>query len=165
MVSPDALWDGHIGLLTRCCSEFRTFVEETEKELLSLFRSIDYNDDGKLSKSELRSAFSRAGLSVPNSNLDNFFAEVDTNNDGAISFEEWRYVPSLRNSDRLWRFCFEHAQLRMILRQVCIELSLHGLNESPMIVMTILMNEGTFFFSSRPTPRISRPLCHTFPRR
>jgi Ca2+-binding EF-hand superfamily protein len=98
MVSPEALrnlacW--HAGLLTRCCSEFRAFVEETEKELLSLFRSIDYNDDGKLSKPELRAALSRAGLAVPNSNLDNFFAEVDTNNDGTISFEEWRYVPSL----------------------------------------------------------------------
>jgi hypothetical protein len=34
-----------------------------------------------------------AGLTVPNSNLDNFFEEVDTNNDGTISFEEWRYVP------------------------------------------------------------------------
>ncbi|KAH7388689.1 mitochondrial carrier domain-containing protein [Pyrenochaeta sp. MPI-SDFR-AT-0127] len=71
-------------------NEFRTFVEETEKELLALFRSIDYNHDGKISKEELRSALSRAGLAVPNSNLDNFFSEVDTNSDGAISFEEWR---------------------------------------------------------------------------
>jgi solute carrier family 25 phosphate transporter 23/24/25/41 len=31
-------------------------------------------------------------MAVPNSNLDNFFNEVDTNNDGTISFEEWRYV-------------------------------------------------------------------------
>lgn len=67
-------------------------MEETEKELLVLFRSIDFNRDGKISKDELRSALSRAGLAVPNSSLDNFFAEVDTNNDGAISFEEWRYV-------------------------------------------------------------------------
>jgi solute carrier family 25 phosphate transporter 23/24/25/41 len=73
--------------------EFRTFVHETEKELLHLFRSIDYNRDGKISKDELRAALRTAGLTVPNSNLDNFFAEVDTNNDGTISFEEWRYVP------------------------------------------------------------------------
>lgn len=72
--------------------EFRTFVEETERELLRLFKSIDYNDDGKISKPELRRALSSAGLAVPSSNLDNFFTEVDTNNDGAISFEEWRYV-------------------------------------------------------------------------
>lgn len=73
-------------------TEFCTFVEETEKELLALFKSIDYNNDGKLSKPELRAALSRAGLSVPNSSLDTFFAEVDTNNDGHISFDEWRYV-------------------------------------------------------------------------
>ncbi|RMZ68878.1 calcium dependent mitochondrial carrier [Pyrenophora seminiperda CCB06] len=70
--------------------EFRTFVHETEKELLQLFRTIDYNHDGKISRDELRSALRSAGLTVPNSNLDKFFSEVDTNNDGVISFEEWR---------------------------------------------------------------------------
>lgn len=76
-------------------AEFRAFVEATEQELLALFRSIDYNDDGKLSKPELRTALSRAGLAVPNSSLDNFFDEVDTNHDGSISFEEWRCVSIL----------------------------------------------------------------------
>ena len=71
--------------------EFRTFVKETEKELLALFRGIDHNGDGKLSKDELRNALRRAGLTVPNNKLDNFFSEVDTNGDGHISFEEWRY--------------------------------------------------------------------------
>ncbi|KAJ4367578.1 hypothetical protein N0V83_007162 [Neocucurbitaria cava] len=85
MKAVDTDGDGRISY-----NEFRTFVEETEKELLALFRSIDYNRDGKISRDELRAALSRAGLSVPNSNLDNFFAEVDTNNDGTISFEEWR---------------------------------------------------------------------------
>jgi solute carrier family 25 phosphate transporter 23/24/25/41 len=80
-----------------CCSyltfrrvEFRNFVEETEKELLMLFRGIDHNGDGKLSKDELRSALRSAGLAVPNSKLDAFFDEVDTNGDGHISFAEWR---------------------------------------------------------------------------
>lgn len=65
-------------------------MHETEKELLALFKSIDYNHDGKLSKEELQVAFRRAGLAVPNSKLDIFFSEVDTNSDGTISFEEWR---------------------------------------------------------------------------
>ncbi|KAF8852089.1 calcium dependent mitochondrial carrier protein [Acephala macrosclerotiorum] len=70
--------------------EFRIFVEETEKELLSLFHSIDRDHNGKLDKGELRAAFKRAGLAVPNSKLDQFFSEVDGNHDGYITFEEWR---------------------------------------------------------------------------
>ncbi|KAF1968355.1 calcium dependent mitochondrial carrier protein-like protein [Bimuria novae-zelandiae CBS 107.79] len=70
--------------------EFRTFVQETERELFELFKSIDIDRNGKLSREELRLAFRRAGLAVPNSKLDVFFSEVDTNNDGHISFEEWR---------------------------------------------------------------------------
>ncbi|KAJ8107025.1 hypothetical protein OPT61_g9152 [Boeremia exigua] len=81
-------WETQTTVLTR--EEFHTFVEETEKKLLALFRGIDHNGDGKLSKDELRSALRSAGLAVPNSKLDNFFAEVDTNGDGHISFEEWR---------------------------------------------------------------------------
>jgi Ca2+-binding EF-hand superfamily protein len=61
--------------------EFRVFVENTEKELLALFKSIDRDDDGKLDKSELRGAFKKAGLSVPASKLDQLFAEVDQNSD------------------------------------------------------------------------------------
>lgn len=71
-------------------NEFCSFVKHTERELLFLFRSIDHNQDGKLSKDELQAAFMRAGLAVPSSKLDRFFAEVDTNHDGVISFDEWR---------------------------------------------------------------------------
>lgn len=74
------------------CEEFRAFVRETEKELLTLFKSIDIDHNGRLSREELQIAFSRAGLAVPNSKLDVFFSEVDADNDGTISFEEWRYV-------------------------------------------------------------------------
>jgi solute carrier family 25 phosphate transporter 23/24/25/41 len=77
-------------LLTSADKEFRSFVQETEHELLALFKSIDHNNDGKISRSELKAAFSRAGLAVPNSKLDNFFLEVDTNRDGVITFDEWR---------------------------------------------------------------------------
>ncbi|KAL8738372.1 MAG: hypothetical protein Q9181_000843 [Wetmoreana brouardii] len=74
-------------------TEFRAFVEQTEKELLKLFKSIDRDHNGQLDKDELKLAFTRAGLVVPNSKLDQFFSEVDTNSDGVISFEEWRYLP------------------------------------------------------------------------
>ncbi|KAH6688387.1 calcium-binding mitochondrial carrier [Plectosphaerella plurivora] len=70
--------------------EFRTFVEETEKKLLLLFHTIDRDQNGKLDKAELREAFRKAGLVVPNRKLDAFFNDIDYNNDGYISFGEWR---------------------------------------------------------------------------
>ena len=79
-------------LLLTSSSEFRTFVAQTEKELWNLFQSIDRDHNGQLDKEELQAAFSRAGLRVPTSKLEQFFAKVDTNHDGVISFDEWRCV-------------------------------------------------------------------------
>lgn len=62
-------------------SEFRTFVEHTERELYALFQSIDRDHNGKLDKNELQVAFKKAGLAVPRTKLDQFFEEVDMNND------------------------------------------------------------------------------------
>ncbi|KAF2145413.1 uncharacterized protein K452DRAFT_324418 [Aplosporella prunicola CBS 121167] len=93
MKSVDADGNGEISY-----NEFRSFVKQTEHELWRLFKSIDHNNDGKLEKGELQTAFLHAGLVVPNSKLDQFFKEVDSNNDGAISFDEWRnfllFIPS-----------------------------------------------------------------------
>lgn len=55
-----------------------------------MFKTIDKDNNGKLDKAELRSAFTRAGLAVPNARLDRFFDDIDSNNDGSISFDEWR---------------------------------------------------------------------------
>ncbi|KAI4132936.1 MAG: hypothetical protein LQ347_002348 [Umbilicaria vellea] len=71
-------------------SEFRTFMEQTEKELQQLFKSIDRDHNGQLDKGELKSAFAQAGLVVPQSKFDQFFSEVDSNHDGVITFDEWR---------------------------------------------------------------------------
>jgi solute carrier family 25 phosphate transporter 23/24/25/41 len=73
-----------------CSEEFRTFVEHTEKELLSLFHSIDRDHNGKLDKDELKAAFKRARLAVPNSKLDQFFEEVDENHD--VSSPAYQYL-------------------------------------------------------------------------
>ncbi|KAK2016507.1 calcium-binding mitochondrial carrier SAL1 [Colletotrichum eremochloae] len=70
--------------------EFRYFVEQTERQLMILFQSIDKDNDGRLDKTELQEAFRRAGLVVPMRKLGAFFGDMDMNNDGYISFEEWR---------------------------------------------------------------------------
>lgn len=65
-------------------------MSQTEAQLWGMFENIDRDHDGNLDKSELRAAFTRAGLAVPNARLDRFFDDVDSNNDGVISFDEWR---------------------------------------------------------------------------
>lgn len=70
--------------------EFCQFVTHAEKELLSLFKNIDQDHNGKLSKPELRQAFAGAGVTISQPKLDEFFRNVDLNHDGFISFEEWR---------------------------------------------------------------------------
>lgn len=72
-------------------SEFRSFIKQTEKQLLDLFKSIDQDQNGILSKKELNDAFERAGIHVSSTKLDHFFSQVDSNKDGGISFDEWRY--------------------------------------------------------------------------
>ncbi|ODH21120.1 hypothetical protein ACO22_05715 [Paracoccidioides brasiliensis] len=71
-------------------NEFQAFVERAEKELWRLFESIDHDHNGHLDKEELRTAFAKAGLTVPKKKLDEFFTDVDSNKDGVITFDEWR---------------------------------------------------------------------------
>jgi solute carrier family 25 (mitochondrial phosphate transporter), member 23/24/25/41 len=70
--------------------EFRTFVNHADKELWKLFESIDRNHNGEIDKDELKTAFTRAGVTISTAKLEAFFAEVDTNRDGVISYDEWR---------------------------------------------------------------------------
>lgn len=60
-----------------------------------MFKSIDGDDNNKLSRAELHHAFTKAGIFVPSGRLDDFFSKVDKNNDGVITFDEWRYVHAL----------------------------------------------------------------------
>lgn len=67
-------------------------MKRAEKELKNLFKSIDRAGNNNITKDELREAFEGAGLQLPKSKLNEFFANVDANNDGQISFAEWRLV-------------------------------------------------------------------------
>ncbi|PHH83938.1 hypothetical protein CDD83_2759 [Cordyceps sp. RAO-2017] len=70
--------------------EFRTFVEQAERQLFFLFKAIDKDGNGKLDIRELQSAFRAAGLTVSNRRLSEFFNDMDKNHDGFVSFDEWR---------------------------------------------------------------------------
>ncbi|KND92672.1 Calcium-binding mitochondrial carrier SAL1 [Tolypocladium ophioglossoides CBS 100239] len=70
--------------------EFRTFVEEAERQLFFLFKAIDKDGNGKLDMKELQTAFRTAGLTVSSRKLSDFFNDMDENHDGYVSFDEWR---------------------------------------------------------------------------
>lgn len=61
--------------------EFHTFVEETEKGLLSIFMDIDRDHNGKVDKEDLKTAFKKSGLTVPDWKFEQFFSEIDKNHD------------------------------------------------------------------------------------
>jgi len=71
-------------------AEFKTFVVETEGQLLGLFNSIDKDGNGKIDKSELKAAFKNAKLSVPKRKLERFVENLDRDGSGTITFDEWR---------------------------------------------------------------------------
>lgn len=89
---PHSFWKACANSTDRLSTEFRTFVEAAERQLLLLFQSIDRNHDGKVGREELHAAFQKAGLAVPRRRLAGFFDEMDMNHDGYISFDEWRYA-------------------------------------------------------------------------
>lgn len=84
--SPEVL----LSMLANVQSEFCKFCAQTEKELWTLFQSIDRDHDGHLDKSELAIAFRRAGVVVSNARLDRFFSYIDKDHDGSIDYKEWR---------------------------------------------------------------------------
>lgn len=83
--SADIDHDGSISF-----DEFCKFCDETEKELWTLFQSIDRDHNGTLDKSELSAAFDKSGVAVSNARLDRFFNYIDKDHDGNITYEEWR---------------------------------------------------------------------------
>ncbi|KAM5488571.1 hypothetical protein McanCB56680_000454 [Microsporum canis] len=104
--------------------EFRSFVQQAEKQLWQLFKAIDHDRNGHLDKQELKDAFAKAGLTVPSSKIDQFFADVDTNSDGVISFEEWSST-EISSSSSLAHITFAQSYLttpqpaRSALREMC----------------------------------------------
>ncbi|RUS27830.1 mitochondrial carrier domain-containing protein [Jimgerdemannia flammicorona] len=70
--------------------EFRTYVEEKEKELWNLFTEIDKSGDGRIQPEELEQALKRAGIRCNQEDLGRLMDAMDTDKDGVIDFHEWR---------------------------------------------------------------------------
>ncbi|KAK6256601.1 hypothetical protein QUC31_000060 [Theobroma cacao] len=60
----------------------------TGTELRSIFKSFDYNQDGRLSKQELRKAFASLGSHLPGWRAGRGLHHADANRDGYVSDDE-----------------------------------------------------------------------------
>lgn len=90
--------------------------------MFSLFNSIDRDHNGKLDKEELKAAFRRAGLAVPNSKLDQFFGEVDKNHDvklyspilALLTNFNYRAILLFKNGGMMDKYLLKFDKLRIL---------------------------------------------------
>lgn len=63
-----------------------------EDKLIQAFRMLDLDNNGKISKSELKSVLNKDEKyrTIPESYWDNMISEVDKNGDGEIDYSEFR---------------------------------------------------------------------------
>lgn len=72
-------------------SEFQSYLELTEQNLVYLFHIIDDKGDGKLDREELADGMAAVGLGdMDSETIDDFFSALDRDKDGYICFDEWR---------------------------------------------------------------------------
>lgn len=68
--------------------EFTGKSKQKEEELHDLFVKLDVNQDGKISRDELKEFLSQGGEPFDEDEIERVFTEFDTNGDGFISFQE-----------------------------------------------------------------------------
>lgn len=61
---------------------------DSENKLLAIFKAIDKNDDGYLTKEEILEVFTNAGANISQDKVEAMIGELDTNKDGKISYKE-----------------------------------------------------------------------------
>ncbi|KAG6585661.1 putative calcium-binding protein CML15, partial [Cucurbita argyrosperma subsp. argyrosperma] len=66
----------------------RVLVPVSEEQLLDIFKSHDRDGDGKLSKEELKQAFSYLGSRFSAFRAEEALRTVDDNHDGVVSMDE-----------------------------------------------------------------------------
>ncbi|CAG8433749.1 11076_t:CDS:2 [Ambispora gerdemannii] len=97
--------------------EFKTFVEEKEKELWELFVEIDKSKDMKLQPEELEGALWKAGIHCTKQELKKFIHTMDKDGNGVIDFGEWRdfllLLPSETTLQEIYYFYQSVAQVNI----------------------------------------------------
>ena len=83
---------GEIGGVS-IAEELKTCMTRELGRVVDLFRDLDLNEDGTVSKREFRKALPLLGFSLPTASrrdIDLLFEEFDANGDGQIKYDELR---------------------------------------------------------------------------
>ncbi|KAF5400966.1 hypothetical protein PHET_05903 [Paragonimus heterotremus] len=67
-------------------------LEMDEKEVESLFKVIDKNGNGKITRSELKSFFKKSNQKMGAKEIKEYMKQFDANKDGQITLEELKGV-------------------------------------------------------------------------
>ncbi|GFR12527.1 calcium-binding mitochondrial carrier protein SCaMC-2-A, partial [Trichonephila clavata] len=89
--------------------DFLHFIQESEHQLMALFKYMDENRDGIIDADEIVSAFARFGVKIDKQEAYVLLKRMDKDNSQTISFNEWRdyllFLPSFELHEvlRSWR--------------------------------------------------------------
>lgn len=62
----------------------------SEERLQAIFNQFDIDNSGKITKANMRQAFSKYGREITESDIDNILKQHDIAGDQAISFDEFK---------------------------------------------------------------------------
>ncbi|KAG0222833.1 hypothetical protein B0O80DRAFT_403863 [Mortierella sp. GBAus27b] len=68
--------------------------EQQKAEFLEIFKGFDKNNDGKISRQELRPLLSMVGNKVKSEELGNYVKQYDVDKSGEIDFDEFLVLAS-----------------------------------------------------------------------
>jgi len=69
--------------------QFYAIIKQNAKQMAAMFKEIDEDGDGIISKTEFRKAIPLLGVSVPKSDIDELFNKIDKSGDGSIDSSEF----------------------------------------------------------------------------
>ena len=74
-----------MGQLCCCCC----LTSKEDEEARTLFRAFDQDDNGYITRTEMRQVFVAIGRSVDMDEIEGIFHQTDTDGDGQISYQEF----------------------------------------------------------------------------
>lgn len=84
--------------------------DETAKNIMAAFRVFDLDNDGYITRNELRKAMDMIGEPVTEEQLNEFMKMADVDKNGKIDYEGWCYDSVGGHAKFKRLFCFQNLQ-------------------------------------------------------